>query len=303
MKKLWSNKETETLKKLKADGLYSDYEIAQKMGRTFDSVNSKLTKLKRAGLLLPPEVPESQFKVWDDPLRFEGDALILTDVEAPFQHTELINRALDLSDAWGIKNLVLGGDQLHNESLSAWGAVWTDEEEKPTLAGEMKEAKKVFKAFEMFADKWVILGNHDDRYVRALERAVKPRELLTQMGIGEQDESWKIAPYYHMGIDTSKGLYRITHPRGAGKNQAEVLAVQYHCHVIMGHSHRFLKGRDPSGDYWAIQAGHCVDETRLNYVMARDAKRDAHMPACILIRDGFPFDLCLDTPWDIMKRM
>lgn len=93
----------------------SDYDIARKLGRSFHSVNSKLTRLKHFSM------PPSQMPKYDEPLTIEGDALILSDVEAPFQHSDFINRALELAFAWGVQNLILAGDMLHYDSLSAWG--------------------------------------------------------------------------------------------------------------------------------------------------------------------------------------
>ena len=163
-------------------------------------------------------------------------------------------------------------------------------------------ARKVFKSFGQFQNVYVALGNHDDRYLRALDQAMAPSELLFQLD-KHNDPRWKIAPYYYTILHTSQGDYRITHPRGAGAKTAIDLAIQFHQHVIMGHSHRWSVNRDPSASYWAIQTGHCVDEKRLAYVMQRDAKREAHMNGATIIRDGYPFVLHMDSPWDLLKRM
>jgi hypothetical protein len=228
----------------------------------------------------------------------------------------------------------LAGDLLHYDNLSKWGSEWIETKEDlveavldiiesldsknkemareklqaagflsdGSLSGELDEARSVFRSINSFENIYVALGNHDDRYLRALEQALEPRELLHQMNVSN-DTRWKIAPYYYTKIETCLGTYRATHPRGSGRTAAQDLAVQFHEHIIMGHSHRWSVNRDPSGKYWAIQTGHCVDETRLAYVMQRDAKRDAHILGATIIRDGFPFVLCQDTPWDIMKRM
>jgi hypothetical protein len=333
MRQTWTDADVEKLKALKSKG-YSDWEIADKMKRSFPSVNSKLTKMKLSGEWKVSQVPASSMPLWNEPLVSEGDAVILTDVEAPFQHSEFINRVLDLADAWGIQTLHLGGDLLHYDSLSAWGSEWTQESEAMVdilieimnslpnkkreevrgkleekgmlggggLSGELKESRRVFRSFDSFKNVYVELGNHDDRYLRALDQALSPKELLHQID-RDRDERWHIAPYYYGFIDTEKGRFRVTHPRGAGQKAAVDLAVQFHTHVIMGHSHRWNISRDPSGDYWAIQQGHCVDEKRLAYVGQRDAKRDAHVLGATIIRDGFPFVLSPESPWDLLRRM
>ena len=330
---VWTKKETSKLIQMHEGGA-SIREMVDALGKTYQSLDSKMRRLKKTGEIKGSVLPPSTFPKWDKPLSSEGDALILTDVEAPFQDSEFINRVLDLADAWGIQDIHFAGDLLHYDSLSKWGSEWTEDKEDlvdvvteimqevsprmrdqirarlaekgllndDSLSGELAEARAVFRSFGSFKNKWVALGNHDDRYLRALDKALKPKELLVQLD-RHNDKSWQIAPYYYSFIDTVQGRFRATHPRGAAKNTAEALAVQYHQHVIMGHSHRWSVNRDPSGDFWAIQQGHCVDETRLAYVMQRDAKRDAHVLGATIIRDGFPFVLCPETPWDIMRRM
>jgi hypothetical protein len=334
LKQAWTNRDVDQAVKLKVEGL-SDYQIAEKLGRTYASVNVKLSRLKSEGKIPVSQVPASKMPLWNEPLKSEGDAVILTDVEAPFQHSEFINRVLDLADTWGVQTLHLGGDLLHYDSLSAWGSEWTEDKEelvdlfmtivekyiankKKTevvemldeygmtstggLSGELKESRRVFRSFDSFKSVYVELGNHDDRYLRALDQALSPKELLHQID-KDKDERWKIAPYYYAFIETEAGTYRITHPRGAGQKTAIDLAIQFHQHVIMGHSHRWNISRDPSGKFWAIQQGHCVDENRLAYVKQRDAKRDAHVLGATIIRGGYPFVLSPESPWEMLKRM
>lgn len=326
-RKDWTEADERQAISLKSQGK-SYFEIADIMGRSYNSVN---VKLSRMGL---PQVPKSTYPLWNEPLKTQGDAVILTDVEAPFQHSEFINRVLDLADAWSVQTLHLAGDLLHYDSLSRWGSEWTQDKEdiadvifdviqslaaktrneiearleekgitnKDGLSGELTEARKVFKAFGSFKQIIVGLGNHDDRYLRTLEQALSPKELLHQLDV-DKDPRWKIAPYYYSVIETEQGTFRAEHPRGAGKNTAIDLAIQYHCHVVMGHSHRWAVNRDPSGKFWAIQTGHCVDENRLAYVQQRSAKRDAHVLGATIIRGGYPFVLSPESPWDLLKRM
>lgn len=312
----------------------SYHEIANEIGRTPEATSVKLSRLKAEGKLVISSVPASTFPIWDKPLTTKGDALILSDVEAPYQHSEFINHCLDLADAWGIQTLHLAGDLLHYSALSAWGSEWTQQQEElaekmldfiQTLkgkskaegvklledsglikeggySGEIGEARKVFKSMNSFKEIIVDMGNHDDRLLRTLDQAVNPGELLHQMGT-KDDPRWKIAPYYYSMIETDRGTFRVTHPRGSAKNTAIDLAVQFHQHIVMGHSHRWAVNRDPSGEYWAIQTGCCVDEKRLAYVQQRDAKRDAHVLGATIIRGGYPFVLSPESPWDMLKRM
>jgi len=324
--KVWTNDEIKRAVELKERGL-SYFDIAQDLDRTIHAVRLKFQRNEMV-------VPQSPMPLWNSPLESTGDAVILSDIEAPFQHSEFINRVLDLADSWNVTDLHLDGDLLHYDSLSMWGSEWTEQQEDlrdtlgdivqmldekrreqavklledkgifadTTYTGEMKAAREMFKAFGQFKNIYVALGNHDDRYLRTLNQAMSPNELLHQLDT-HNDPRWKIAPYYYTLIHTEGGTFRATHPRGAGKNTAIDLAIQFHQHVIMGHSHRWCINRDPSSKFWAIQTGHCVDEDRLAYVKQRDAKRDAHMNGATIIRNGYPFVLHMDSPWELLKRM
>jgi len=324
--RVWEDDEIRRAVELKERGK-SYSEIADEQGRTYEAIRLKFQRNQMA-------VPKSPMPLWNSPLESTGDAVILSDIEAPFQHSEFINRVLALADAWNITDLHLDGDLLHYDSLSMWGSEWTEQQEdirdtfldivklldvsqreqavrlledKGVLAdagytGEMKAAREMFKSFGQFKNIYVALGNHDDRYLRTLNQALAPSELLHQLDV-KDDSRWKIAPYYYTLIHTEGGTFRATHPRGAGKNTAIDLAVQFHQHIIMGHSHRWSINRDPSANFWAIQTGHCVDEDRLAYVKQRDAKRDAHMNGATIIRGGYPFVLHMDSPWELLKRM
>jgi hypothetical protein len=328
--KTWDDKEVGRLKDLltKRTPLKT---MAKIMGRSEQSTRNKIWHINNIARMI---IPQSTMPIYDKPLRSEGDALILSDIEAPYHHADFLNRVLDLADTWGIKTLHLAGDLLHFDSLSAWGAEWVEDTDEKTsamiefmqtlpakykekgiaeleklgafgngngLSDELTEARRVFRSLTNFNEILVAIGNHDDRYLRALDKAIASRELLVQME-RIADERWKIAPYYYTMLDTERGAFRITHPRGAGRTTAQDLCAQFHCHVIMGHSHRWAVNKDVSGDFWAIQTGHCVDENRLAYVMQRDAKRDAHCLGATIIRGGVPWVLGEWSQWEILKK-
>lgn len=327
----WDTTDEKKLKELVLKKTPID-EIARLMGRSNRATRNKIWHMNNKAKMI---IPQSTLPKYDKPLSSQGDAVILSDVEAPYHHADFLNHVLDLADSWGIRTLHLAGDLLHFDSLSAWGAEWLEDKDEKLdallefvqtlpakhkergiaelekmgafgtnngLSDELSEARKVFKSFTNFDEILVAIGNHDDRYLRALDKALSPRELLVQME-RSGDERWKIAPYYYTMLETVNGTFRITHPRGSGRTTAQDLCAQFHCHVIMGHSHRWAVNRDVSGDYWAIQTGHCVDENRLAYVMQRDAKRDAHCLGATIVRDGVPWVLGEWSPWETLKGM
>lgn len=329
----WSKDEINALKKMVLSRIKIET-IAVKLHRSIKSVNQKIWHLNNDRLPAPVQV--SSMPKYNQPLKSEGDAVILSDVEAPFHHADFINQVLELADKWNIRTLHLAGDLLHFDNLSAWGAEWIPDDTEgnlnllleyvnslPTkhrenginvieqmgafgsgtgLADELTEARRVFRSFTNFDNIFVAIGNHDDRYLRALNSALHPKELLIQLDTAN-DERWKIAPYYYTLLETERGLFRVEHPRASARTTAQDLCAQYHCNIIMGHSHRWAVNRDVSGDFWAIQSGHCVDEERLAYVMQRSAKRDAHCLGATIVRGGVPWVLGAWSQWDLLKRL
>lgn len=288
----------------------------------------------------PQRIPESKWLKYDSPPELEGNALVLPDVEIPFQHAGFFNRVIDLADAWNIRQVIAAGDLMHMDSLSGWEPNWsaakkttnlTEQDERTLLdvalslprakqdkvlqvienssgndgkdfSTEMSAARNALHALDRCFDKFVwILGNHEGRLLRAINSPVSPSELLNLMNLN--NGKWEIAPYYYGLLRSNGETFRITHPKGAGDNAARALATQYHQHILMAHSHKMMIQFDPSGKYYAIQLGHMVDEERLAYAAQRDAYRNAHKLGACIVLDGRPYLLNEHTDWSKMKKL
>jgi hypothetical protein len=82
---------------------YTYREIGQAVGRTYDSVRERLRRLEGR----KDVVPDSIYPRYDSPLVMEGDAVVLPDIEAPFQNADFFNRVLDLADTWDISQAIV----------------------------------------------------------------------------------------------------------------------------------------------------------------------------------------------------
>lgn len=334
MRKEWTPAEIGLLCTMYQQG-GAEADIAAALRRSLWSVKSQIANLRGTSGLRRQVVSQPVTQRLTNLLTVEGDALILTDVEAPYQHADFINRCIDLALRWGISQCILGGDYAHLANFSQWGADVTPakpteiddpeiiriinklpkleqasakatllERMRPvaadeTVTSELASVRNLSRELSSAFSKIVyMMGNHDYRPLRFLGKSEPVDGLLGFIGAGE---GWLLTEKYHCLLKTENPVpYRITHPRGAGAKMAIELAVQFHQHIIMGHSHRWAVQRDPSGDFWAIQAGHCVDETRLSYVMNRDARRDAHALGAVLVRGGFPLVLCDSFPFSVI---
>lgn len=304
-------------------------------GLTFGQVRGRLdryyyalrTEPMRAG-----KMPPSPYPVYNEPLSMEGNALILPDPEFPFHNADFINRVFDLCAAWEITKCVIAGDVLHFDSLSQWEANWItvkpanslteetesrlrdainevplkyrgrlenefskiiEERQEPT---ELSASKNCLLTLEqLFTDIDYVIGNHDDRLVRALKSPLMPKSLLNLIGI--TDPRWRIAPYFYSWLKSGDTTFRIEHPRSASANTAVRLADKYETSVIMGHSHLQAVQYSTSGKHWAIHAGAAVDEDRLPYAAQRSTNAPAHCLGAVIVRDGYPWVLSPRSPW------
>lgn len=294
--------------------------------------DANITKIDVIKMVLPT----SPYPIYNKPLVMEGDAVVLPDLEAPFHDAEFVNRVLEVAQSWGIRQCIVAGDALHFDSISSWEANWTQPRDAGALtveqehelrswisnlpkryqnkgkdiidnigiseadrdiSTELAEARKAMQSLaDVFDNIDYALGNHDSRFLHALNSPMFPEDLLHLLHLPQP--KWRIAPYYYTVLMSGDQKYRIEHPRSAAMNAARKLASKYHCHILMGHSHALKMEFDPSGKFWAVQLGHCVDERRLAYASQRSNNKDAHLLGAAIVRDGFLTVLHEKTDWD-----
>lgn len=309
-------------------------EHAAMLGLRYTTYSSRLyaAQAERRKQIQARVITDGVFQRWDDHITVTGDVLVLSDVETPYHNSQFVTDCVKLASYYGITQLILAGDFVHFANFSHWGADFQkarmtgkqsdvlvnlvqkldpklrddaySELEKvgiisgdETISEELAGIRKTVKELSIFQNITYIMGNHEKRKLLKQEFGESADELLRFIGAGE---NWKATPYYWCKVVSGNKTWRIEHPVGAGPNTARDLAVQYHCHIAMGHSHRWSLQRDPSGDFYALQMGHCVDERKLAYVMRRSAKRDAHALGALIIRNGFPLLLSDDFPFSAM---
>lgn len=288
----------------------------------------------------PPRLPASPYPRFDSPLEITGDVLVLNDLEVPFHHADFVNRCLDLAQAWGIKQLILGGDWLHFETFSAWGAAWQEEKPQVDTLSEKREAQlraladtlpdearaallaqvdemaqnsnnagdeikagaRALKILpQVFGDIYCVIGNHDDRFLRMLKAPMTPQKLLDFMGLN--NPAFRIRPYYFAELISGGEKWRIEHQRGAGLNVAIKMADKYDCHAICAHNHLQALNWSYNGRHYAISSGHACDELRMAYAAQRSNNAPVHNMGAVIVREGTPWLLNNRTDWAVLARL
>lgn len=337
MKNIWTSEETETLRKMRNQGA-TFVQISKVVGKPHNACRFKWNRM-----LDKPRVsivPKSMYPQYNTPLVAQGNAIIMSDVEAPFHHSDFINKCLELANSWKIQTLILNGDFLHFDSISSWEANWTEQQKlglseeqerimvdfikrlpehyqeegfsllteidggelaSPNFSTEMQAVRDVVGAFtRQFKDIYVVLGNHEGRLLRAMQTPLFPTDLLQLINANEQ---WHVAPYYYMKLVSGENEYLIEHPKNSTRTTASWLAMKYLTNVIVGHSHLVEHVYDRSGKYHAITSGCCVDEDRLPYASQRHNASQAHALGAVIVRNGVPWLLTEKVDWEALNKI
>lgn len=265
-------------------------------------------------------VSESRYEKLDGALELEGDWLIMGDAHIPYHHAGFVNRCIAVAQRRGVKNLLLGGDAIDNEAVSKWpeeidlrrSSVSAEAERRlldlsakmsrrdrealleeiakmsrppHDLSEEMANAREVFRQIGGSFDRIVtIMGNHESRITRALEKSMSSDDIMALFGA--RGEKWETSPYYYCDILSGSEPVHVTHPYNAGKGSSKKIVSQYNSHVVMLHNHHFSVQSDPSGKWLAIEPGMCGDPERMSFESLRDRSTDKHVVGAVLVQDG-----------------
>jgi len=243
-------------------------------------------------------------KRWTDYPRLYGDHLVLNDIHLPFIDMALLDKALQVADILGLKQLVILGDLIDFESVSKFDFGG----DQYTLMDELYIARDYLKEMEKRFDRITFIrGNHDERVIKFLKRIKKMFEANTKddefaaysaiLGVNVSDTPWHqykkffesdkvvVSNYAKCEIE---GKYIGLHPSSYSKNPPTVekqFAYKYHRHIIGTHAHMSALGFDMSADYITIQLGGMVDKDLVFYKNMRETTHPDWLPAFGWIKD------------------
>jgi len=308
--------------KYRADGMTENGAVllaAQEMGISYTSAYQKHYKLSRA---FAP-VPESRYPT-DQPMTFEGPALALGDIQAPYQNGPFINRCILTAQAMGITTVVLGGDNFENAAMSAWPASFENGprktiaeqkyQELKALADSMPDGEYRNALYAKIADSTpdaalpeeiravrdvigqivasferviIIQGNHEHRAVRRIMSAID----VTQFQEGlffEKSPKVQITSNFWVQSTCNGKPWRYSHPVMSSKdNSSKKISPKFHTNSIVFHGHHFSVRSDISGKFVGVEPGMCCDEQKMGYPTDRDNGADQHVTgAAIVNHDG-----------------
>lgn len=203
--------------------------------------------------ILDVNLLEYQYK--DNYIRIEGDAIIIGDVEVPYQNDSLLRKAVKIGNIFGIEQLIVNGDFLSLDSVSKWKK--DGEQTITSLEDELSEGKRVLKYLsKQFNKMYFVRGNHEDRLIRKTDGNMNMRVIISM--IAPDTVEAKTTSFKHLELNND---FIVGHPDNYSKIPGRTgnrLVRKYNKSVILGHQHHMSRTWDESGQYEIIDGGHCT---------------------------------------------
>jgi hypothetical protein len=216
-----------------------------------------------------------------------GDWVIAGDLHCPHIDWDFAEVLIEQACRYKINNLLICGDVFDVPTLSQFPAVLP-----PAPPQEEEEIARAF--FEemrrTFSDIRILTGNHDWRIFKSLQGAITDTPiiamLLARLAIDRRAQ-WSI--YSYCLINTSQGVWRVTHPRNYSRvilSIAQQLASKYGQNIITFHEHSTGIGLDRSGQHVVATIGCMADPHRLPWGIYMDTTMPAMTQSFGILRDG-----------------
>jgi hypothetical protein len=234
--------------------------------------------------------------------KLSGDFIIAGDFHAPCYSKIWCDRILALSERFGIKRLIVGGDGLDMGAFSGWGPNVDVPWEKESLI----TAGWLWKLYHHFDEIWWLRGNHCKRVRRKTDGQIGFQDLLpsilcryathTNQVFTFDPARLRMSDYPFCEID---GEWRVVHPKQYSKIPLRIpnsLALKYRKHIISLHGHHAAKGWCDDGKHIVIECGGVFDEETVQYVMTEMTNHPAWNPGFAIYQDGCA-ELYCSEPW------
>ena len=248
---------------------YSEiYHIAEGYGVTADYLRKQMSMngVRRA-------VPASVKPRMDSPPKLKGSQVIMPDIHCPYQDKELIDRTVDLAQAWGIKSVVLAGDTFEMAAFSVF-----QNRPSETAEVEIEEGHKLLLSFsDAFENVLLLKGNHDNGFFHLVREQLTAQHFLRMF---DAPPNIKMSEYAQCII-------------GAG-----------------GHGHQWgmVATEDEDCPRLAVDIGMCGDPKRMDWQALWVNTRPPMQQGCLILveQGGYYFAYPLHkkfTDWASLRRL
>jgi hypothetical protein len=189
-----------------------------------------------------------------------------------------------LADKWHVGTVGIGGDLVDFSAFSKFGRQLGIE-----ASDEIDAATHIISTLTANFDRVVYSGgNHEMRLIRQVDHLL---DLSLVMGLFVASPRVTITDYHWFELISAGQAFYVEHPKNASIHATIVpkkLCAKFHKHVVAGHGHTWGMAQDDSGQYWAIDAGICADDSKIAYAQQVHSTRPAMQRGAVMILDGVP---------------
>lgn len=235
-------------------------------------------------------IPGSDGPLYTDYLQLAGDNwLIMSDLEIPDHDTVMVELALKVAIAQGIKHGISAGDFLSMDGagLTTWPEVWLRSQTKSFEEALGIGNDILGQLLEWLDEFYAIGGNHEERINKATKGAVHAGMLLRGV---------PFSPYRYLWIETTRGAVKVCHPQNYSASPVKLGQELYDveprkCHIVLGHTHIAQSGYTKDARYEVHTLGTMRDRSKTQYVSISANKHHHWTQSFLIIKDGYLYNL------------
>lgn len=238
------------------------------------------------GKLSVPTLPE--------PLKVEGNWIIVGDVHVPYCDWQMCERVAQVGRKEKIRNLLVAGDFWDYSHLS----LYDDVVQPATWQTERAAGKRLVQTWgDWFTNVRFLTGNHERRRSRRTDGAEDDEDIFSPLAAVAK--GIKSTIYGWCELSSGGECYRVSHPAAYRQTPLSVvneLAQKFQCHIIGFHEHLFGITISRYGRYIIVNGGMLGDESKFAYTTLDDNIKPRMKKGFVMVRDGTP-TLFGAAPW------
>lgn len=233
------------------------------------------------------------------------DSIIISDLEVPDHHEEILEKAYEVGRRNGIRSLIFAGDKIASDQDSITTHDPIVEYEGPNYSNTTKIMRSIYEYYlTWYTDVWDIDGNHDRRVAKSTRGSA-------WYGMFFPDLPIHFSRYHYMYQYTSRGPVLISHPQNFSENAVGLGRALYDKesesvrrwnekpHVVLAHTHQGQRGWTKDGQKEVIALGCCRDPLKTHYKRLSSNKFGEWVVGFCMIKNGYFYQYNLNgTKWD-----
>lgn len=264
-------------------------QVADFYGMTYGQAAGAIWRYEQTLAGAPDEKPQLFNINLGAPIALSGDAIVISDIQAPTTDLDMARLVIPTAQHHGIKRLIMNGDSLNVDWLSGYPVTV----EQPRARQEIDAVAYLIEEWLRWFDEIYFLpGNHETRFLKANAGNLEMRNLLSLL---TSDRRVMTSNFDYLSLDTEQGRWFICHGSSYSVNQlvvADALAQKYQANIIVAHQHHAAIGWDRFKRYVIVDNGGLFRQSTMSYVTMRATKMPNMQTGFVALDGGHPSLYC-----------